>query len=57
MFDPNQQKIGIGDISLVGIVEFGPFFNTLKGLCFSLEAAQIGLNKCFAANWFKGNRR
>jgi len=43
-FEPNQQKVGIGDISLVGIVEFGPFFRELNGFCFSLDSAQIGLN-------------
>jgi len=47
-FDPNQQKIGFGDISLFSIAEFGPYFTTLgDSFCVSLDALQLGMNVAF----------
>lgn len=48
-FIPSQRKIGIGDFSLFGNLEFGPFFFNGKddGLCGGLDVGQIGLNISF----------
>jgi len=48
IFDPSQQKVGIGDVSLFGIAEFGPFYHEFdSGFCIGLDSAQLGLNVSF----------
>jgi len=46
-FCGNQQKAGIGDISLFGILEAGPFFTKFRNSCIALDSAQLGLNIAF----------
>ena len=46
--DQSQQKVGIGDISLFTIAEFGPYYKEFdNGFCIGIDSAQIGFNIAF----------